>query len=587
MTTSVIVCVDDEHTILDSLKIELKRVLGNAHLIEVAEDGEEAIELIEELIEDKYEIPLIISDYIMPNMRGDELLIRVHALLPDTLKVMLTGQADAKAIENVINQAKLYRYIAKPWQTEDLRLTVKEAVSSYYKNKQLLAKNAQFQKMNQALEKLNAEQAGLIAQLHANEKRLMQFLDAMPVGVFIADAKGQPYYINPIAKNILGKGIVSDVKIEELSGIYQAYLSNTDQLYPVDEMPLVQALKGNNSHINDMEIRKGDETTLIEIWGTPIFNEHKEVEYGIVSIQDITEQKNVETEHIKFAYEVFQLNKAYERFVPNEFLKLLDKQSVTEINLGDQVEKEMTILFSDIRGFTGLSETLTPQDNFEFLNIYLGQMEPAISEHHGFIDKYVGDAIMALFPTKADDAVRSAIAMLIKLKRYNELLKTANFEPIKIGIGINTGMLMLGTLGGQDRMDGTVISDSVNVAARVEGLTKIYGTALLITDNTYKKLNNVSEYSVRVIDKVKVKGKSQAVTVYEIFDADDSESLVLKQKTVVDFEQGFWLYHQKEYDQAKKLFDKVLEINPEDKAALVYSKRCRAHSSFSDTFYPW
>jgi len=587
MNTSVIVCVDDEHTILDSLKIELKRVLGKAHLIEVAEDGEEAIELIEELIEESYEIPLVISDYIMPNMRGDELLIRVHALLPNTLKVMLTGQADTAAIENVIHQAKLYRYIAKPWQAEDLRLTVKEAVSSYYKNKQLLAQNAQFQKMNQALEKANAEQADLIAQLHANEKRLMQFLDAMPVGVFIADAKGQPYYINPIAESILGKGVVSDVKVDELSKVYQAYLLNTDQMYPVDELPLVQALKGNTTHIDDMEIRHGEKKTLVESWGTPIFNEHNKVEYGIVSIQDITEQKRVEEEHIRFAYEVFQLNKAYERFIPNEFLKLLDKQSVIEINLGDQVEKEMTILFSDIRGFTSLSETLSPQDNFEFLNIYLGQMEPAISENHGFIDKYVGDAIMALFPKKADDAVRSAIAMLIKLRRYNMLLKTAGFEPIKIGIGINTGMLMLGTLGGQDRMDGTVISDSVNVAARVEGLTKIYGTALLITDNTYKKLKDASEYSVRVIDRVKVKGKSQAVTVYEIFDADDTESLTLKQKTITDFEQGFWLYHQKEYDEAKKLFDTVLEINPEDKAALVYSKRCRAHSSFSDTFYPW
>jgi len=587
MNTSVIVCVDDEHTILDSLKIELKRVLGNAHLIEIAEDGEEAIELIEELIEDNYEVPLVISDYIMPNMRGDELLIRVHALLPDTLKIMLTGQADSTAIENVIHQAKLYRYIAKPWQVEDLRLTVKEAVSSYYRNQQLLEQNAKFQQMNQALEKANAEQTALIAQLHANEKRLMQFLDAIPVGIFIADAQGQPYYVNPIAENILGKGIVSNIKIEELSTIYQAYLLNTEQIYPVNEMPLVQALKGNTTHIDDMEIRQGDKKTLVEVWGTPIFNEHKKVEYGIVSIQDITEQKKVEEEHIKFAYEVFKLNKAYERFIPSEFLKLLDKQSVTEINLGDQVEKEMTILFSDIRGFTTLSEMLSPQDNFEFLNIYLGQMQPAISENHGFIDKYVGDAIMALFPQKADDAVRSAIAMLVKLKRYNDLLKTAGFEPIKIGIGINTGMLMLGTLGGQDRMDGTVISDSVNVAARVEGLTKIYGTALLITENTYKKLEDSSEYNVREIDRVKVKGKSQAITVYEIFNADDFKSIDLKQKTITDFEQGFWLYHRKEYDQAKKLFDNVLEINPEDKAALVYSKRCRAHSSFSDTFYPW
>jgi adenylate cyclase len=587
MINSVIVCVDDEHTILDSLKIELKRALSNTHLIEVAEDGEEALDLIKELMEDNYEIPLVISDYIMPNMRGDELLVKIHALLPDTLKVMLTGQADIRAVENAIAHAKLYRYISKPWQSEDLRLTVKEAVSSYYKNKQLLEQNAQLYQMNQALEKSNVEQKELIAQLHANEKRLMQFLNAMPVGVFIVDSQGKPYYINPIAQSILGEKSISNIQSEEFPDVHQVYVANTETIYPVEQRPLIQALKGNSTHVDNMEIRRKNKTIPIEVWGTPIFDENQKVAYGIVSIQDITERRQAEEEHVKFAYEIFHLNKAYERFIPSEFLKLLDKKSVIEINLGDQVEKEMTILFSDIRGFTSLSETLTPQDNFEFLNIYLGQMEPAIAEHHGFIDKYVGDAIMALFPQKPDDAVRSAVAMLIKLKRYNQLLDTAGFAPIKIGIGINTGVLMLGTLGGQNRMDGTVISDAVNIAARVEELTKVYGTALLITESTYKKLEDISEYRIRVIDQVRVKGKMESVTVYEVFDGDDSQSLELKQKTVKDFEQGFWLYHQKEYIQAKKLFDKVLEINQEDRAAFVYSKRCRAHSSFSDSFYPW
>src|SRR5919199_2995380 len=158
MTKQVIICVDDETTVLRSLKTELKEALGKDYLIEIAESGEYALELIEELLEDGYEIPLIISDYIMPDMKGDDLLKRVHLLSPKTLKVMLTGQADLEAVGNAIKYAKLYRYIAKPWQSEDLRLTVTEAIHRYLQDKKLALKTAKLQQSN-------LEQAALIAKL--------------------------------------------------------------------------------------------------------------------------------------------------------------------------------------------------------------------------------------------------------------------------------------------------------------------------------------------------------------------------------------------------------------------------------------
>ena len=133
MTQPVIICVDDERTILDSLKIELKQAFSDQYLIETAEDGEEALELVEELLDEQYEIPLVISDYIMPNMKGDVLLKRIHALSFGTRKVMLTGQANIEAVANAIKYAKLYRYIAKPWNIDDLILTVSEAIKSYFK----------------------------------------------------------------------------------------------------------------------------------------------------------------------------------------------------------------------------------------------------------------------------------------------------------------------------------------------------------------------------------------------------------------------------------------------------------------------
>ncbi len=258
---------------------------------------------------------------------------------------------------------------------------------------------------------------------------------------------------------------------------------------------------------------------------------------------------------------------AYERFVPREFLNLLEKKSVTKVQLGDHVEKEMSILFSDIREFTSLSEKMKPQENFEFINTYLSSMEPIIAQHHGFIDKYIGDAIMALFPRNADDAVRGSIAMLKKLVDYNHERK----KPIQIGIGINTGALMLGTVGGKNRMDGTVISDAVNLASRIEGMTKMYGATLLISENTYSQLNN--SYAIRTIDRVKVKGKSNPIIVYEVFDGEAPQLIELKMKTLKNLEEGLAHYRNKEFAQANKCFKEMLQIYQEDKAAQLYLKR--------------
>lgn len=274
-----------------------------------------------------------------------------------------------------------------------------------------------------------------------------------------------------------------------------------------------------------------------------------------------------------------ELNLAYERFVPQEFLNCLGKNNVVDVQLGDQVEKEMTVMFSDIRGFTPLAESLTPQEVFDFLNSYLGQMEPIISEYHGFIDKYIGDAIMALFPTHADDAIACAISMLKTLNKYNELLARSEYPTIEIGIGMNTGPLILGTVGGQHRMDGTVISDAVNLAARTEELTKRYHTALLITENTYNQLHDPNQYQIRKLDRVKVKGKSQVVAIYEVFDSEDERVIALKRQTLDDFEQGVHLYHQDHSQEAYNCFEKVLQINPQDTVALVYLQRCYTLSS--------
>lgn len=274
-------------------------------------------------------------------------------------------------------------------------------------------------------------------------------------------------------------------------------------------------------------------------------------------------------------HERIALLKAYERFVPREFLRLLNKNSVLDVKLGDQIERNMTVLFADIRGFTAISEHMTPQENFDFINSYLKEMLPAIHAHNGFVDKYIGDAIMALFPGPADDALRCAIAMQRQLKAYNQLRQDNGRICVEIGIGINSGMLMLGTVGGPKHMEGTVISDTVNLAARIENLTKAYHLPLLITEHTLKQLLDPTNYHIRITDQVTVKGKSKAVTVYEVFDADPPNMLMLKQHTKPLFGQAFELFQQEQFQEAMRAFEEIHNLHPEDQVAATYIHQCQ------------
>jgi adenylate cyclase len=588
MSRQVIICVDDERTVLRSLKAELQQAVGNDYTIEMAEGGEEALELIEELLEEGDEVLLIISDHIMPDMKGDELLKQAHIILPKSLKIMLTGQADIGGIANAINSANLYRYITKPWQSEDLKLTVREALNSYIQAQRLAQQNAKLQQMNQELAELNSQQTALIAKLHESENRLAQFLEAMPIGVGVLGADGQPYYVNRKAKEIFGKGVVPDTSSEQLSEVYQVYQAGKNQKYPPENLPIVRALKGESATADDAEVHQGDKIIPLEIFATPIYDRQGNIVYAINTIQDITERKVAEAERRKFIQELFDLNynlqisldaeleiaEATSRFVPNEFLAFLGCDSIVDVKLGKAVELEMSVLFSDIRDFTTLSEQMTPTDNFKFINSYLSRMEPLIVENQGFIDKYIGDAIMALFSEGADDAVKAGIAMLQTLAEYNRDRVSLGYVPVEIGVGINTGSLILGIVGGKSRMDGTVVSDAVNLASRIESLTKNYGVSLLITQQTFDRLTNPGDYAIRVIDKVQVKGKSEWVTVYEVFDADLAEVKAGKLATLQLFTEALSLYNMKSFRQAAGLFADCLWQNPGDKVARIYWERC-------------
>jgi hemerythrin len=278
---------------------------------------------------------------------------------------------------------------------------------------------------------------------------------------------------------------------------------------------------------------------------------------------------------LHFPQEATPSEVAYGRFVPVQFLQLLGRHSIVDVKLGDHVEQEMTLLFSDIRDFTALSESILPAENFRFINSYLSVMEPVVARHAGIIDKYIGDGIMALFPGSADDGVRSGIDMLYQLAEYNHGRTRAGYMPIRIGIGVNSGLVIMGTVGGHNRMDSTVIGDAVNLASRLEGLTKNYGTPLIISANTLHALEDHKKYCIRFMDRLLIKGRYQAQSVYEVFDADPEPLRLAKLETLRNFEDALAFYHLGRSDLAQPLLQECLRITPDDRAVRVYLERCK------------
>ncbi len=291
-------------------------------------------------------------------------------------------------------------------------------------------------------------------------------------------------------------------------------------------------------------------------------------------------QKQEMLSRIKTHIYLAQLTLAYGRFVPRNFLKFLGKESIIDVQLGDQIQQEMTIMFSDIRAFTTLSESMSPQENFNFINSYFSQVSPIIRQHNGFIDKYIGDAIMALFPNTASDAVEAAIAMQKQVSIYNENRQQQGDPPISIGVGLHTGNLMLGTVGESERMETTVIADAVNLASRLEGLTKLYGAGILISHKTLCCLEYSEKQCFRFLDRVMVKGKKAAVAVFEVYEGDAIEQKCLKSQTQARFEVAVFLYYQKQFEEAQQIFQEVLQINQQDQAAQLYVKRCQQYQQY-------
>lgn len=274
---------------------------------------------------------------------------------------------------------------------------------------------------------------------------------------------------------------------------------------------------------------------------------------------------------LAIADEAQRLHQTFQKFVPRQFVEHFAKGGADLLALGYADEDEVAVMFCDIRGFTRLSEQMSPQQLMNFLNSYFMRMNAPIHDNFGFIDKFIGDAIMALFDhpngelsDKATDSVRASLDLQKALRLYNHHRAKSGYEAIKNGIGLHVGPVILGTVGSDDRMDTTVIGDSVNVAQRIESLTDYFGVDILASRELVTAASEKTEFASRTIDKVVLKGKSKSIEIVEIYQHMSIEQIAMRNKSKDFITEGIRMRNAKDFKGALAIFAAGLAANPDD-----------------------
>ncbi|MCL2230586.1 MAG: HAMP domain-containing protein, partial [Treponema sp.] len=283
-------------------------------------------------------------------------------------------------------------------------------------------------------------------------------------------------------------------------------------------------------------------------------------------------------EELQFQFDrITRLNESTIRFVPVQFMEQLGVSDITKMNLGDNVQREINILFFDIRYFSVNSEMMTARENFEFINKILGIAGPIIRKHNGFVDKYIGDAAMALF-VNGMEAVKAGIELYQTLVIDENTKVNIGVDGINIGVGVHTGSVMMGIVGENERLSSTVISANVNLASRIEGLTKQTGSGLLISRDTLNQLaGNESMFNYRFVGMIQAAGVNVVIGLFDILDALTPKEKEMRLSTKTIFESGVRKYHMKDYATAIQRFEEVLASDPNDICAAHHLKEAHEH----------
>lgn len=271
-------------------------------------------------------------------------------------------------------------------------------------------------------------------------------------------------------------------------------------------------------------------------------------------------------------------NHVYAKFVPMRLIQLFSQQSKSRVKRGDFIVKQMSVLSSDIRDFTAISEALSPEETFLFLNDYLRQVGPIIRSHNGFIEKYVGDAILALFERQPEDAISAAIEMHKTTARWNKEERSHRVAEIQIGVGIHFGELMLGIIGEEQRIESAVLSDSMGVANSLESMTKKYGAKIIISLDALLELQHPDSYPHRLLDFIKIPAKQKLIGIAQVLVEGVEESFEIKLKTKDQFEDSVNLFWDGDFERAGIGFRAIVGMDPSDKAAKLYLERTELYA---------
>jgi class 3 adenylate cyclase len=277
---------------------------------------------------------------------------------------------------------------------------------------------------------------------------------------------------------------------------------------------------------------------------------------------------------------ILRINEVIRKFVPYEFISSLGYEDIIDIKLGDQVERIVTVLFTDIRDFTTLSEQMTPEENFKFVSSFNARLGPIIRSHNGFINQYLGDSIMAIFPGEPVEALNAGIAMQQEIEALNRERETEGLPLIQAGIGMHTGPLIMGITGDDYRLDAATISDTVNTSSRIESLTKHYKANLLLSGETLRYIPNTDRYAFRQLGKVLLKGKNNQMDIIECLNGQAPDIQSRRESALPLFHDAIRHFQQQQFVLATQCFEKILASDPQDHTSVVFLERAYHYAQF-------